>query len=187
MTIIVNILGAPSAGKSIAAMRTTCDLRVKGVSVEYCNEVAKSFVFEHRKKALTCQPYIYGKQLKNMESLMGEVDVIVTDSPLILSSYYNLRNCPGRYPAIFDTLVAEHWKALGGLTFFLHRAHAYDPIGRYQSEEEANEISLELLELGRKHMPVIEMLGDDEAPSKIAARVLTEIGLKSEIPTIRRL
>lgn len=178
MSLIVNILGAPSAGKSIAAMRTTCNLRVHGVSTEYCNEVAKDFVFEHRTKALLCQPYIYGKQLRNLERLMDAVDVIVTDSPLILSSYYNIRNCPGRYPEIFDTLVAEHWKSLGGLCFFLHRAHPYDPIGRYQNEEQADEISKELLELGRKYMPVIELPGDDDAPGIIAATVLTKLGLK---------
>ena len=133
-------------------------------------------VYEGRDKALGCQPYIYGQQLLSMERMIGKVDVVVTDSPLILCSYYNIRNCPGRYPAIFDTLVAEHWKMMGGVTFFLHRAHAYDPIGRYQTEEEANEISNELLELGRKYMPVTELPGNDDAPSIIAQAVLTKLG-----------
>ena len=59
-----------------------------GVNAELVTEFAKDKVWEESKAVFQNQQYIFGKQYFRLTRLEGKVDVVVTDSPILLSAYY---------------------------------------------------------------------------------------------------
>lgn len=49
-TIVINLFGEPSVGKSTAAMTITANLKRAGVNAEYVSEFAKDKVYEHNEE-----------------------------------------------------------------------------------------------------------------------------------------
>ena len=88
-TIIVNLFGAPGAGKSTGAAYIFSKIKMAGVNAELVTEFAKDKVWEESKEVFNNQIYIFGKQSFKISRVMNKVDVIITDSPIILSSFYN--------------------------------------------------------------------------------------------------
>jgi tRNA uridine 5-carbamoylmethylation protein Kti12 len=88
MTIIVNFLAGPCAGKSTAAGGLFNKLKVAGVQTEYVQEFAKTITWERNYEALKHQPYITGVQMYKQNMLLNLVDVIVTDAPVLLGLMY---------------------------------------------------------------------------------------------------
>lgn len=60
-TIVVNLFGEPSAGKSTATMDITAELKRVGVNAEYVSEFAKDKVYEHNEEVFAHQEYLFGK------------------------------------------------------------------------------------------------------------------------------
>ena len=88
-TIVVNLFGEPSAGKSTAAMDITARLKRNGINAEYVSEFAKDKLYEQNSEVFKHQEYIFGKQSFKMGRVRDKVQVIVVDSPLVLSIIYN--------------------------------------------------------------------------------------------------
>jgi len=109
-------------------------------SVEFSQEVAKSYVYEERYEALKCQPYISSDQLWNIEKLIGKVDYIVTDSPFILACIYGPLYTGNKYPENFYKSMIEYHKTLNSFNFLLKRGFPYETEGRIQTEYEADKI-----------------------------------------------
>lgn len=167
-TIIVNLFGAPGAGKSTTRAGVFHKLKLAGCSVEEVVEFAKDLVWEERHMALACQPYIFAKQLKNLERIMGKVSVIVTDSPLLLSSFYIQRHAPKRYPESFCRYVEDQFNSMNAINFLLRRVKPYNPVGRLQDESDSNQIAVELLDfLDVRNIPFNVVDGDEEAANEI--------------------
>lgn len=136
MTLVVNFFGGPSCGKSTIAAGVFYQLKRKMYNVELVTEFAKDLVWEKRKSALDCQPYVFGKQLHKIERLINQTDVIVTDSPILLSVVYNKK-----YPESFTNSVVEIFNSMNNLSYFIDRnENKYDSVGREQTIEEAVEI-----------------------------------------------
>jgi hypothetical protein len=76
-----------------------------------------------------------------MYHLLGKVDVIITDSPLLLSVIYT----SDRWPASFKTSCADIFDEMNNLNIFLQRVKEYNPNGRSQTFDEAKELD-ELIE-----------------------------------------
>ena len=87
--IVVNLFGGPGCGKSTGAAYIFAKLKMAGVNAELVTEFAKDKTWERNSKALTCQPYVFGKQVYRIDRCADQVDVIVTDSPIVLSLLYN--------------------------------------------------------------------------------------------------
>ena len=87
--IIVNLFGVPGAGKSTGAAYIFSQLKMKGINAELITEFAKDKVWENNEKVFKNQLYLFGKQSFRISRVQDEVDVIVTDSPLLLSILYN--------------------------------------------------------------------------------------------------
>lgn len=177
MTLIVNLYGAPGSGKSTTRADIFRQLKSAGINCEEVYETAKKLTWAKRDKELTCQPYIFAKQLRDIEVLLGQVDVIITDSPLLLARYYTNKYSPGKYPNSFLNLVAEQSEMFENLNYFIDRTAVYNPSGRNQTEDQANAVGHELLsmldELGvsYKRMPGQEGTADiivDDILFKIA-------------------
>ena len=90
--LIVNLFGAPGAGKSTGAAYVFSQLKAAGVNAELVTEFAKDKVWEETKAVFENQAYIFGKQYFRISRLMGKVDVVITDSPILLSVFYNKDN-----------------------------------------------------------------------------------------------
>lgn len=65
------------------------ELKMRGINAELVTEFAKDKVWENNDEVFKNQAYIFGKQSYKMSRCRDKVDVIITDSPLPLSIFYN--------------------------------------------------------------------------------------------------
>lgn len=172
MTLVVNMVAGPGTGKSTTAAGVFHHLKLAGVNCEYVQEFAKDVVWEERLKTLGNQVYILGKQYHRMWRLKDQVDVIVTDCPLILSVYYG-----AHMSQPFKELARELFDSFPNAIYFLNRVKAYNPKGRVQSEAKARQIDEELLDIIDSYgYNYARVRADDKAAKWIADDVLTWLG-----------
>lgn len=134
MTIVVNLFAGPGAGKSTTAAGVFHALKIRGINAELITEYAKDLTWEDRANALANQPLILGKQFHRMWRVKNKVDVIITDSPLLLSILYNhdkLKHLPA--------LVEELHHSFSNMNYLIQRKKKYIAAGRNQTAEEAAE------------------------------------------------
>lgn len=134
-TLVINLIGGPGSGKSTCASGIFYQLKKLGVNCELALEFAKDKVWEESLKILDDQLYVFGKQYHRLFRLNGKVDVIITDSPLLVSILYN--KTPSEY---FDKLVVEQYHTFNNLLFFIDRAETYQTEGRLQTKDESMEL-----------------------------------------------
>ena len=140
-TIVVNLLGAAGSGKSTLAAEVFSRLKRKGINCEYVDEYAKHMVYESNYERLKNQLLVLSNQYFALDVLRGKVDVIVTDSPILLSLFYNKNNVNKDHlkvpEDIFQDLVLHCYSTFDNLNYFIVRNHEYKKEGRYQEEDEA--------------------------------------------------
>ena len=142
--ILINLFGSPGTGKSTGAAYIFSQLKMRGVNAELVTEFAKDKVWEESKAVFNNQAYIFGKQYFRISRCADKVDVIITDSPLLLSLVYNNDPVLGED---FNNVVRKVANSYDCRNFFLVRTKKYNPIGRFQTEEESNKIADEIHEL----------------------------------------
>lgn len=142
-TLVVNLHGGPGAGKSTLAYLMTGYLKSLGINAELAAEWVKGSVWEGRFGILDQQIYIFAKQLKRLEDLVGKVDIIITDSPLLLSiAYAKDESAP------FRALVLEQRARFRNYDVELKRSKQFRTEGRVQKTvQEAQEIDERISEL----------------------------------------
>lgn len=105
-TLIVNIYGGPGAGKSTTALQLVAELKKLGYHADYVSEVAKELVyakdFEHLDGTLKNQSKILSEQKRRLDIMLDNVDVVVTDSPLLLNTVYLKENAPEYIESVFS-------------------------------------------------------------------------------------
>lgn len=147
-TLIVNLFGGPSSGKSSFAYGIMWRLKAfESIECEMAPEYAKDVVFEESPTKLSNQIYIFGKQHNRVHRLLGKVQVIVTDSPLLLSIVYDKNN-----KKAFKELILDEYRAYNTLNILINRTHPYSEVGRYQKENEAIEV----------HKKIFQVLNDNK-------------------------
>ena len=172
-TIVVNLFGEPSAGKSTAAMDITARLKRKGINAEYVSEFAKDKVYEQNSEVFKHQEYIFGKQSFKMGRVRDKVQVIVVDSPLILSIIYNQNEYLGE---VFEQVVMDTFNSYNNKNYLLVRNHDYEVSGRFQNESEANEVREQLIsELDKLNISYETSTSSEEDCEKIAHEIVKEI------------
>lgn len=136
--IIINLFGAPGAGKSTGAAYIFSQLKAAGVNAELVTEFAKDKVWEETKAVFENQAYIFGKQYFRISRLVGKVDVVITDSPILLSVFYNKDNAVlGKE---FNDLVYKVFDFYDRIDVFVHRVKPYNEAGRFQTEAESDQL-----------------------------------------------
>jgi hypothetical protein len=171
--LVVNLFAGPGAGKSTIAANVFAELKWAGVNCELVTEYAKDKVWEGSEKVLDNQVYVFGKQVQRLHRLVGKVDVAITDSPIILSMYYNRL---GKSWKKLDGLVVEAFHQFDNLNYFLVRKKAYQQAGRLQTEEEAKGIDVEVKNiLGNEGFAFTEVPGTRNTVWKICADVGQEL------------
>jgi len=172
--IIINLFGGPGSGKSTTASGVFYNLKVKkqGIVAELVLEYAKSLCWESREKALTNQIYILGKQLHKIEIVANEVDVIVMDTSLLLGAIY----APADYYSSFNTLLLEIYNSMDNMNFYIERHKPYLAVGRYQNEQEAKEVDVDVKTwLDDNNIVYDTVPGTEEGVEKITEYVLERL------------
>jgi len=155
-TIVINLFAGPGTGKSSLMGGIFSELKWRGVDCEQAPEYAKEKVWELTDPTLEeqiipptllCQPYVFAKQLFRIDRLNGKMDVIITDSPLLLSLIYGHRE-----PYEFSACVLAYYNKFNNLNYFLKRVKKFNPNGRMQNEAEAREIDDKVLGMLGGHL-----------------------------------
>ena len=142
MTLIVNFFCGAGGGKSTLSTGVFSELKWMGINCEYVAEYVKAMVWEERPAIFQNQNYIFGKQHYNIQRLVGKLDVVITDSPIILSAFYNKP-----VNEIFNQHVINEFNKFNNYNYFIERVKKYNPLGRFQNEEQARKDDVELKEL----------------------------------------
>jgi hypothetical protein len=168
--ILINLYGAPGAGKSTGAAYIFSKLKLAGFNAELVTEFAKDKVWEESKAVFENQAYIFGKQYFRISRCADKVDVIVTDSPLPLSIIYNTDPVLGED---FNNMVLNVANSFNSKNYYIHRAKDYNPIGRFQSETESDSVGDKIREtLDYHNIPYINIMGNTEGYDMIADDII---------------
>lgn len=177
-TIVVNLFGAPGSGKSTGAAYIFALLKMSGVDAELVTEFAKDKVWEENPAPFKNQAYMFGKQSYKIGRCAGKVDVIVTDSPLPLSIYYNSE---ARLTDNFDRTVMDVFGSYLNMNYLLTRVKPYNPNGRHQTESESDQVAKELKALLHEQgIPYVLKNGEKAGYDEIVVDVinkLTKLGM----------
>lgn len=146
--LIVNLYGSPGAGKSTGAAYVFSVLKMAGINAELVTEFAKDKVWKGSGAAFKNQAYIFGEQFFRISRVQDKVDVVITDSPLLLSSFYADGELLG---SEFDALCTKVSKSYDSMDVFIDRVKAYNPAGRFQNEAESDLLSEKLQEFLADH------------------------------------
>lgn len=142
-TLIVNLLGGPGISKSTTAAGVFHTLKVNDIDCELINEYAKDKTWEKNHVALSDQFFVSANQHYKQFILNGHVDVIITDSPLLIGLfYYKEENVVIKKS--FETFIKETFNRQNNLNILLKRRKKFNPNGRNQSEERCKEIDIEI-------------------------------------------
>lgn len=177
--LVVNLFGAPGAGKSTGAAYVFSKLKMAGVNAELVTEYAKDKVWEGNDEVFKNQAYIFGKQYFRISRLQGKVDVVVTDSPLLLSSFYAEDPVLGD---AFDRLVAAVFNSYNSFNAFVVRVKPYNEAGRFQTEAESDQVAARLQSfLAERGVSYCSYAGCDAAYDMMVNDILLKI--QSQNPT----
>ncbi len=138
-TLVLNLFGGPGTGKSTTAAGIFHKLKLAGVNCEMALEYAKDRVWEGSGHVLDNQLYVFGKQYHRLWRLLGKVDIVITDSPLLNSLLYYR----GENPHFPEMVTFEH-KGLNNFNVLLQRVKPFNPAGRLQDEAQAKDLDLEI-------------------------------------------
>ena len=178
-TLIVNLFGGPGCGKSTTAAGVFYLMKMSGINCELATEAAKDFTWEKRFHTLENQAYVFAKQLQKLHRLIGQVDVVITDSPLPLSSIY----APENYPKSFDHFVLDIFNSMNNLNICIRRCHNYESSGRKETEDQANLIDSRIREYLVNHtLSFIDVNGDPSALALILGEVEKSLAKKLDNP-----
>jgi len=129
---IINLYAGPGAGKSTTAAGLFHEMKIRDYKVELVTEYAKDKVYEGHLGCLEDQLYIFAKQQRRLNRLIGSVTWAITDSPLLLSILYNKDLSQS-----FNNVVIEQYNRYNNYDFYIERVKTYQQFGRTQTFEEA--------------------------------------------------
>jgi nicotinamide riboside kinase len=134
MTKVINFISGPGVGKSTTAAYVFSMLKLNNINVELVTEYAKDKIWEGSLNVLENQIYVFGKQQHRLYRVRDKVDVVVMDSPLLLSAIYDKSQSE-----LFKNLIIEEFNKYDNLNIFIERIKSFKYInnGRIQNEEES--------------------------------------------------
>ena len=152
MTKVINLLGGPGSGKSTAATGVFSQLKLKGINCEYVSEFAKEIVWEETNSLLENQLHIFAEQFRRQFRLIGKVEYVITDSPLLLSCIYFDHWFKKRTTKMFNDSYCdltrqyffESFNQFENVNWVITRNKEYNSKGRLQSLDEAVQLDADI-------------------------------------------
>lgn len=180
MKKIVCLWGGPGTGKSTTCAGLFSKFKTLGFNCEMNREYVKDWVWEERDILPGDQIYITAKQArKEVLYMRKELDIIVTDSPLALTTFYgNIYDKYEKQGQACKAIVKQHHLICKDLDykvdhFFLTRTKNYNPSGRHQDEKTAKEYDGKILEFLNNYPIKYEIVNcDSEVENNIVNFVL---------------
>lgn len=126
-TIVVNLIAPPNSAKRQTGEKLCEELLKQGVTCSLVSQSGKGHETA-RYSSVKDEIYIFSKQFHKMFRLHGNIEVVVTDRPLVLSLYYNYKYGKGYYNRLND-LILEQDKNFYNMNFYLDNrfpTHDYD-------------------------------------------------------------
>lgn len=194
--LVVNLFAGPGAGKTVMAMSLVVELKKQGIHAEYVSEVAKGCVYRldnyrlPKEDAKAAADLISGRFYDQVELLQEQkyqldifagstqVDVVITDSPLVLSAAY-LKDDDMR--PVFEDMVKDEALKYHNINYFIHRnTTEFEAEGRIhtlaQSVEKDKEVKDLLNRLGQRYLIV-----NRENIDAVVNRIESEIGRRKSL------
>ncbi|MDB4330120.1 ATP-binding protein [bacterium] len=146
MKLVVCCYGGPGTGKSTTGAGLYTKFKQADYNAEMNREYIKEWVWEGRKVKPGDQTYFFAKQARKERLYMENgIEVIITDSPLILTHFYGLKY--DQFEKEFNTslqMLKQHHAICKYYGYkvehiFLNRTKEYNPKGRFQDEKTAKE------------------------------------------------
>lgn len=119
------------------------------------------------------QIYIFGKQFHKIWRLKDKVDVIITDSPLLLSIYYNKEKSD-----YFNDFIIEQYNRFNNKLFFIERNNDYQVEGRLQTIDEAKQIDKDVKAILERYDISYECVKNEKSVERIVDYILEELNEK---------
>ncbi len=173
-TLVLNLFGGPGTGKSTTAAGVFHRLKLQGVNCELALEYAKDKVWEDSGHILDNQLHVFGEQFHRVWRLLGKVDVVITDGPLLNSILFYRDENPH-----FAEMVSFEHSRLNNLDVLLERTKEYNPLGRLETEKDARALDDQIRGILDKRSPCyININADEHAVDQIfdqVVRILTNL------------
>jgi hypothetical protein len=138
-TMIVNLYAGAGAGKTTCAWIIAAELKKRGIITEYVPEYAKELVWEKRRDLLDGsyknQFGLLKEQNHRLARLTGQVEVVVTDAPLLLGAMYIKERKPE-----FEAIALSQYQKYNNFNLFINRGKTYEQAGRVHTLAESREV-----------------------------------------------
>lgn len=146
-TTVINLFAGPGVGKSTTAADLFASMKKDGLDVELVREYVKNWIWDGKNPGMYDQAYIFGKQFHAESRLYGKVKYIITDSPFLLSPFYEAHDWKTTvtFASAFEATRLAEKNGVTFWNFFLERWNNYDPKGRRQSLHDALKVDRALL------------------------------------------
>jgi predicted ATPase len=173
---VINIFGGPGAGKSTTAAGLFFEMKKRQIEVELVTEYAKDMTWEKRTNVLSDQLYILAKQNRRVQRLAGQVEWVITDSPLLLGLVYKTEG----YYSTFDQFVMEVFNSYDNHNFLIGRDFEYQSAGRNQTLEEAKVVDSVMKDLLDNHQVDYQRITNDPLVDR-TTQILNLIGVNTPV------
>lgn len=139
-TLVVNLFAGPGAGKTTCAWAIASKLKMLHINTEYVSEYAKELVWDGKLEELKDQMKVSTTQHNRIKRLYDKVDVIVTDSPVLLGLYYG----EGKLSEVQRAVISNWHKETESFNLFIQRGNYYEQAGRLEDKQAAEGVDAEL-------------------------------------------
>lgn len=148
-------------------------LKMHGITSEYTGEYAKDLAWEGRLGLKVDQMKLFGEQSHKQWRLNGQVDIIISDSPLLLSSVYRTSD------TLMDALILQEHNKYENINFYLERPKQYIRKGRKETKDEAIKIDEKIKKLlGDKQIPHTTIGGNVDGINLVIDIILEKLNIK---------
>ena len=159
MTKVINLFAGAGSGKSTTAAGLFFLMKIHGYKVELVTEYAKELCYEGRLGEAQ-QMSILGEQYNRQNRLVGKVDYIITDSPLLLNAVYD-----DDETVIYS--AKQLFKRFDNVNFFINRVKPFANYGRLGDLESNKAVDLRIKSLLVDYQVEANVDGDINAPKTI--------------------
>ena len=142
-TKVINLYAGPGAGKTTAALQICLELKKLGINAEYVSEFAKDLIYDGKEEMLKDQKFVTDGQYERLNRLRGKVDVIVTDSPLLLGQVYGKKSIDKDY----KDEIRKRYDSFDNYNAFIVRGKNFTQKGRVHNLEESKQLDADVLQM----------------------------------------